>query len=202
MFSLEKSYFYNPTSGKINFKKVIEAIFDYMDEKPDKFYDIVVGCDSSSGEKPAFPVAIVILRVGQGGRFFFKKIQYSKEKKFYNLHQRILQEILISCELALFLRDKLKERVEELRSSSPTEPRRGEGKDEDEVPIACANARVIEKPGHHFNYQFRYIHADIGENGKTKDMIKEVVGLIRSNGFEAKIKPESFAASVVADRFT
>ena len=53
-----------------------------------------------------------------------------------------------------------------------------------------------------FNYQFRYIHADVGEGGKTKDMIKEVVGLIKSNGFEAKIKPEAFAASVVADRFT
>jgi predicted RNase H-related nuclease YkuK (DUF458 family) len=170
MFSLEKSYFYNPTSGKISFKKVIEAIFNYMDEKPDKFYDIVVGCDSSSGEKPAFPVAIVILRVGQGGRFFFKRIQYPKEKKFYNIHQRVLQEVLISCELSLFLREKLRERVEEL--------------------------------GYHFNYQFRYIHADIGENGKTKDMIKEVVGLIRSNGFEAKLKPESFAASIVADRFT
>ena len=170
MFSLEKSYFYNPTSGKIRFKEVIEAIFSYMDEKPDKFYDIVVGCDSSSGEKPAFPVAIVILRVGQGGRFFFKRIQYSKEKKFYNIHQRVLQEVLISCELSLFLREKLRERIEEL--------------------------------GYHFNYQFRYIHADIGENGKTKDMIKEVVGLIRSNGFEAKLKPESFAASIVADRFT
>ena len=170
MFSLEKSYFYNLSLGRISFKKVIETIFDYMAEKSDRFYDIVVGCDSSSGEKPAFPVAIVILRVGQGGRFFFKRIQYSKEKKFYNLHQRVLQEILISCELALFLKDKLKER--------------------------------IEKPGHRLNYQFRYIHADIGENGKTKDMIKEVVGLIRSNGFEAKVKPESFAASVVADRFT
>jgi len=31
---------------------------------------------------------------------------------------------------------------DELRSSSPTEPRRGEGKDEDEVLIARANARV------------------------------------------------------------
>ena len=51
-------------------------------------------------------------------------------------------------------------------------------------------------------YEFLYIHADVGENGKTKDMIKEVVGLIKSNGFEAKIKPESYAASVVADKYT
>jgi len=33
-------------------------------------------------------------------------------------------------------------------------------------------------------------------------MIKEVTGLIRGNGFEAKIKPESFAASTVADRYS
>jgi predicted RNase H-related nuclease YkuK (DUF458 family) len=52
------------------------------------------------------------------------------------------------------------------------------------------------------NYQFRYIHADIGANGKTRDMIKEVTGLIKGNGFEPKIKPESFAASTVADRFS
>ena len=52
------------------------------------------------------------------------------------------------------------------------------------------------------NYQFRYIHADVGENGATKDMIKEVTGLIRGNGFEPKIKPYSFAASTVADRYS
>jgi len=32
-------------------------------------------------------------------------------------------------------------------------------------------------------------------------MIKEVIGLIRGNGFEPRIKPESFAASNVADRY-
>ena len=52
------------------------------------------------------------------------------------------------------------------------------------------------------NYQFRYIHADVGEQGETKDMIKEVVGLIRGNGFEPKIKPEAYIASVVADRYS
>jgi len=33
-------------------------------------------------------------------------------------------------------------------------------------------------------------------------MIKEVVGLIKGNGFEAKIKPEAYVASAVADRYT
>ena len=53
-----------------------------------------------------------------------------------------------------------------------------------------------------FNYQFAYIHADVGEHGKTKEMVKEVTGLIKGHGFEPMIKPLSFAASVVADRFT
>ena len=38
--------------------------------------------------------------------------------------------------------------------------------------------------------------------GLTKEMVKEVTGLIRGNGFEPRIKPFSFAASVVADRYT
>jgi len=33
-------------------------------------------------------------------------------------------------------------------------------------------------------------------------MIKEIVGLIKGNGFEAKIKPEAYVASIVADRFS
>jgi len=45
------------------------------------------------------------------------------------------------------------------------------------------------------------IHSDIGNNGETKDMIKEVVGMVRGYGFQVEIKPESYAASSVADRF-
>ena len=51
-------------------------------------------------------------------------------------------------------------------------------------------------------YTFQYIHADVGQNGATKDMVKEVTGLIRGNGFLPKIKPEAFVASTVADRFS
>src|SRR5260370_786161 len=33
------------------------------------------------------------------------------------------------------------------------------------------------------------IHADIGENGPTKAVIQEIVGMIRANNFEVRIKP-------------
>ena len=168
---MEKGGFYSPSKGNLNSNNMIEEIARYISEKPEKFYEIIVGCDSSSQEEPQFPIAIVILRKGEGGRFFLKKINYSgPKKKFYNWKERILEEVLLSCQLALFLREKI--------------------------------IKKIHGKGGVCNYQFKYIHADVGENGQTKDMIKEVTGLIRGNGFEPKIKPESFVASVVADRFT
>lgn len=167
MEKLLNGHFFNPTKGNIKIEKVIEELFNYIYEKPEKFYDIIVGCDSSSGEEPHFPVAVVILRVGEGGRFFLKKIAY-KGRKFYNWKTRILEEVFLSCQLALYLRENFEEKIK----------------------------------NKNFNYQLRYIHADVGENGKTKDMIKEVTGLIKGNGFEPKIKPESFVASTVADRYS
>lgn len=172
MTKFEDGYFYNPTKGNLPFSRVVKEIFSYIEEKPQSFYDVIVGCDSPSAEKVFFPVVIVVWRKGEGGRFFIKKISYpdSLSKKFSNWHQRILEEVLLSCDLALFLKEAIAK-------------------------------ELISNPNN-FNYQFRYIHADIGEQGQTRDMVKELVGLIKSNGFEAKIKPESFAASVVADRYT
>jgi len=166
MSNFLEGQFYNPTRGNLKIDQVAEEILGYMGDKPEKFYDIIVGCDSSSGDEPHFPVAVVILRKGEGGRFFLKKIGY-KNRKFYNWKTRVLEEVLLSCELALFLRENVENKLK-------------------------VNS---------FNYQFRYIHADIGENGQTKDMIKEVTGLIRGNGFEPKIKPEAYVASTVADRY-
>ncbi|MDP2741350.1 MAG: ribonuclease H-like YkuK family protein [bacterium] len=166
--------FFSPSMGNLEFSGVIKEIYNYIQEQPEFFYDIVVGCDSPSSDKPFFPIAIVVLRTGAGGRFFLKKMHYPDNflKKFANINwkNRILQEVYLSCELALSLRETLEK---EFGKATPT-----------------------------FNYQFQYIHADVGEQGKTKEMVKEVVGLIRSNGFEPRIKPQSFAASVVADRYT
>lgn len=44
------------------------------------------------------------------------------------------------------------------------------------------------------------IHVDIGPNGPTRQMINEIVGMIRANGFRVATKPASWGASHVADR--
>ena len=46
------------------------------------------------------------------------------------------------------------------------------------------------------------IHLDVGEKGETRGIIKEVVGMVIGSGYSARIKPESYGASNVADRFT
>lgn len=46
------------------------------------------------------------------------------------------------------------------------------------------------------------IHVDIGPNGETRTMINEISGMIRGSGYDVKIKPYSYGASKVADRYT
>ncbi len=46
------------------------------------------------------------------------------------------------------------------------------------------------------------IHVDIGTHGATKELVKEVTGMIIGSGFNAKIKPDACAASKVADKYT
>ncbi|MFH1656949.1 MAG: ribonuclease H-like YkuK family protein, partial [bacterium] len=141
MEKILNGHFFNPTKGDVKTERVADELINYISEKPEKFYDIIVGCDSSSEEEPHFPLAVVVLRVGEGGRFFLKKIAY-KGRKFYNYKQRILEEVFLSCQMALYLKENFDKKMQ----------------------------------NKNFRYQFRYIHADVGENGKTKDMIKEVTG--------------------------
>lgn len=169
MEPISRQMFFNPTKGEISFEQVQEEILSYMQELPERSYEIIVGCDSPAVEDPSFPLAVVVLRNREGGRFFLCRMR-DPGRRFFNLHQRILQEVLYSCELALFLRDEFALRIRE------------------------------RHPG--LRFAVRYIHADVGENGPTRDMIKEVTGMIRGNGFEPCVKPQSFAASSVADRYS
>jgi len=168
-----EGYFYNPSRGNLLFAEVMAEMKNYISQKPERFYDIIVGCDSSSADDPCFPLVVAILRVGEGGRFFLKKINYSPafNKRFINWRNRILQEVLLSCELASYLRENFSREMQGLENNK-------------------------------LRYQIRYIHADIGENGQTRDMVKELTGLIVGNGFEPKIKPESCIASTLADRYS
>jgi predicted RNase H-related nuclease YkuK (DUF458 family) len=46
------------------------------------------------------------------------------------------------------------------------------------------------------------IHLDLGSNGETRSLIKEIVGMVVGSGFNAIIKPDACGASTVADKHT
>jgi len=159
--------FHNPTSGELKLSQVIEEVLKFVKENPRKSYDLIIGTDSKvNGDKDEveFVTAIVIHRLGNGGRYFWHKI---KKNKIYNLHQKIYQEVVLSIEFAQKLLKLLEKKWDNKEA----------------------------------NYNLE-IHIDVGENGKSRDVIKEVVGMVKGNGFNAQIKPAAYAASHVADKYT
>ncbi|EQD65234.1 protein containing DUF458, RNase H-like protein, partial [mine drainage metagenome] len=68
------------------------------------------------------------------------------------------------------------------------------------LDVASKLMEMLSRRGYQgFNIE---IHLDIGQNGDTRDLIREIVGMVSGSGFDAKIKPDSFGASSVADKYT
>lgn len=163
---MDNMVFHSSVGVKFSPVQVVNEILGFMQSDPEKEYKITLGTDSlkTAGTAADFVTAIVVHRVGRGGRYFWRRVEMDK---FYTLRDRITREVLISLDIA---KDFL-HRLESAKKSGAKTPK----------------------------YDFE-IHIDVGENGATKVMIQELVGMIRANNFEAKTKPESYAASNVADR--
>ncbi|HHY12300.1 MAG TPA: hypothetical protein GX529_06690 [Firmicutes bacterium] len=66
------------------------------------------------------------------------------------------------------------------------------------LDIASKLAGELSYSGHNdLNVE---IHLDVGRNGETRSMIRELVAQIVGSGFSAKIKPDAYGASQVADK--
>jgi hypothetical protein len=106
---LEGERFYSPTKGQMAFREVISDIVDLMEEDPDVPYEIIVGTDShsNSGEMD-FVSAIIIHRVGKGGRYYWRRVRASK---IYTLRQKIYKEATLSFELAKAVMEELEART-------------------------------------------------------------------------------------------
>lgn len=160
-------YFNSPSKGRVSFESVLDEIVSYVKGEPDDSYKLVIGTDSKANGvdgigKTEFVTALIVHRVGHGGRYFWYK---DSQSKHLYLRDRIYTEVFKSISLA----QKLEPELERLL------------------------------PKDQYNLE---IHIDVGPNGPTRDMIKEVVGMVTGNGYHAKTKPDSFGASIVADKHT
>jgi predicted RNase H-related nuclease YkuK (DUF458 family) len=89
--------FISPTYGKLSFERMFGQIVAYMEEQPDQQYNLIIGTDSLLGDDTCFVTAVVIHRVGHGGRYFYHKF---RNRKIESLRQRILFETSLSLETA------------------------------------------------------------------------------------------------------
>jgi len=180
--------FISPTKGALGLEDVIIELINFKKEKPEDNYRIVIGTDSEKREKEVeFVCVVAIHRVGKGGRYFWLKIY---DKRDLELRSRIYQEATISLALAGALLEKeLETHNVELNMQQPIS---------DVV-------KTLEKGNGNLGGEIIFsneleIHVDIGTKGPTREMIKEIVGMIKGSGFPVRIKPDSFAASTLADR--
>ncbi len=159
---MEEYKFRDSNGRELKPDEVVRQISSYIKDKPEYKYKIIIGTDSeglNEGEAD-FVTAIVVHRIGNGGKYFWRRV---KGAKFFTMRDRIINEVTISLDIAQNMLSVFKEGLGNLE------------------------------------WDFE-IHADVGENGATSILIQEVVGMIRANNFEPRTKPESYAASSVADR--
>lgn len=154
-------YYISPTKGRLTFEQMFRDIISFTKEAPEENYKLIVGTDSQLREEICYVTAVIILREGKGGRFYYTR---EREKKQLSLKQRIFMETARSLGVASRLTERL----------------------------ATAG---LKDPN-------MEIHLDIGKQGRTKEIIREVVGMVVGSGFGARIKPESYGAFKVADRYT
>lgn len=153
--------FISPTKGRLSFDQVFKDMVEYIHAEADSKFKLIVGTDSQLREEVCYVTAIIILREGKGGRFYYSK---EREKVKLGLKQRIFYETSKSLTVAAKLAERLTQN-------------------------GLADLDIE-------------IHLDVGEQGKTKEIIREVVGMVIGSGFGARIKPDSYGASKVADKYT
>ncbi len=158
---MENLKFNSYGGAKLTANEVVGEVIDFMNYAPDYAYKVMIGTDSQlyNKTKADFVTAVVVHRLGNGGRYFWRR---EKLSGFHTLRDRMLREALMSLDIA-------KDILASLKSQEAPE----------------------------FSFE---IHVDVGQNGETKVMIQELVGMIRANNFEVRTKPESYAASSVADK--
>lgn len=175
--------FNSPTKGIMDLGRVVIELINYIKEAPEARYKIVIGTDSDVKEKGIEFVSVVAIhRITKGGRYFWIKIW---DERNLDLRSRIYYEATVSLALAgAFLEKELEFHNVKVDMSQSIN---------DLFKSLGTNKEII------FSNELE-IHVDIGSNGPTKAMIKEIVGMIRGSGFPVRIKPEAFAAATLADK--
>ena len=166
--------FRSPTYGIVENKEaLIDKMFEKILSNEDSKWTIAIGTDSQNKkDMTRFCSVILLLEKGKGGTYFYKT---HSEKRLHVIQNRMLREAELSINIG---KDLLKGIDNKLLSDDLFEKN---------VDIAFE------------------IHCDLGNYGKSRDSIKTAIGWISAEFGElvaTKIKPDSAAASCIADKYT
>jgi predicted RNase H-related nuclease YkuK (DUF458 family) len=133
--------FESPSKGRMTLESMFGEILAYVAEVPNARYKLIIGSDSHTRHETVFVTAVVIHRLGKGGRYFFNKSQLRAIK---SLRQKIMYETSLS------------------------------------LNVAAQLTALLEKSGQ--SDLDVEIHIDVGQQGDTKELIREIVGMVTGSG--------------------
>ncbi|WP_373284205.1 ribonuclease H-like YkuK family protein [Priestia taiwanensis] len=165
--------FYNLSMCNMSFEDVFGQICTFMKKDPRQNYRLSIGTDSKVHTRfTRFITAIHIHRIGNGAWGCLRPIVIKRE--VMSLREKIHLETMYSQEIAyLFTPERTSELIEIIYP--------------------------YKKEGGNFTME---IHLDIGQYGLTREFIQEATSRITAMGITAKIKPDAYAASSYANRYT
>ncbi len=170
---LSDEIFQSHTHGVLNIEGIITKIKEFLEEDPTSEYSLVIGSDSHE--------------------------KIDSDSKNGGREINLVTAILIHRKGfggKYFWKKKRQKNIHSLREKIYAETITS-------LTFASIFVPLFKKHlnGSSPNYNLE-IHVDVGEHGDTRNMIKEVVGMVTGNGFVAKTKPDAYAASYVADKHT
>lgn len=174
------------THGEVKLKDSIQLIKNFLEERPSAEYSLVIGTDSHERENNGAQSKTSLLRSVDRSSDRVKTISLVTAVL---VHRKGFGGKYFWKRRSAFHIHNLREKIyaETLES----------------LNFALIFVPLLRKTlnGNSPLYNLE-IHIDVGEHGDTRDMIKEVVGMVTGSGFVAKTKPQAYGASYVADKHT
>ncbi|PLT30643.1 ribonuclease H-like YkuK family protein [Peribacillus deserti] len=168
-------YFQNLTEKNMTFEHVFERIVSFIKKEPNGKYRLIVGTDSQVHTRHTiFITAIIIQRQGKGAWMCIHRDVVPR--RMVHLHERISRETSLTEQMAALLTDEHKN-----------------------ILIDLILPHIYK--GASFTFEG---HIDIGSGSrnKTREYVNEMVARVEALGLEAVIKPDSYGASSVANKYT
>lgn len=175
--TVEEMKFQNVSESGLSLEEVFGRILRFISQYPQYAYHFVIGTDSQVHKGcTKFVTGIVIHRLGKGAWACYREAVVPRELK--SVKEKLTMETSMSQEVAYYFTKEEIHKMEELL-----------------LPYVYKGASLET-----------FIDIDAGTTpviNKTALYVQEMVERVRAMGmYEARVKPDSYAASSYANRFT